>query len=166
MFETVSKTKLRLDFPSLVSKTGISVSSRDTGFMDWDVRSGRTTWNKTWTQLFGLPKGIYYGDAGMWEKSIHADYLPEVIESLNDHLSGKTRYFDSEYRLEHHCGKSHSIRTFGITVDRNSMGRPTRVILISQKIIPVSVKNKFSENSEISDIQFRTNAGISDLDTV
>ena len=140
MFETLNSTPSKQILPALMARLNFIIKTKGTGFLDWNVRTGHTTWDKTWALLFGLPHGLYSGNAGMWEKSIHTNNLPDVMETLNEHLMGETPHFDAKYRLESHCGKSYSIRTCGVIVDKNSLGRPSRMILISQKIAPVSLE--------------------------
>ncbi|MBU8871174.1 MAG: PAS domain-containing protein [Gemmatimonadales bacterium] len=141
MSEATNIPKTGEDLPSLLARLNLINLTQGMGFLDWDVRTGNTTWDKNWSWLFGLPRGVFHGNAGDWEKTIHCHDLPEVMEILNDHLTGETQHFDSEYRLVGSCGKSHSVHTLGLAVARNSLGRPTRVVLISQEAPAHDAKN-------------------------
>jgi len=115
---------------SLLRETGLSGQ----GYLDWDVRTGQISWDPAWADLFGWPHGIGSGNAGLWEDAIHPHDLGEVMEKLNEHLRGLTSVFVARYRLNSHCGQPHSIDTSGLVMARNTIGRPTRVILTSHKI--------------------------------
>ncbi len=135
MFELASTLGAKNDLTALLADLGPMPFSQDLGFLDWDVRSGNITFDHTWAGLFGLPHSVSCGNAGDWEKSVHAQDLPEVLERLNAHLAGETPHFELEYRLADGGEKIHSMRTCGVTVARNSQGRPTRVIMVSRGIL-------------------------------
>ncbi len=103
--------------------------------MDWEVTSGIATWDQTWSELFKLPPGKQSGTAGIWEQAIHPDDFPEVMEELNNHLSGKSPHFIAKYRLAGCPGREYSIRTCGVALARNILSRPTQVRFVSQKIL-------------------------------
>ncbi len=145
MFERSCPPDTQKDFVTLLTKLDLANPAQDLGHLEWNVRSGHTTWDQTWSELFQLSAEVFAGNAGMWEKLIHANDLPIVIETLNEHLAGNTSHFFAEYRLAHNNAEAYSIRTGGIVVSRNSRGRPTHVIMISWKITVLESKPINSE---------------------
>ncbi len=134
MYETICPRQTDLAVTKALAKMGLPDAKEVPGYLDWDIRTGATVWDQAWSDLFGFSRGIYCGHTVDWVKSIHLEDLSDVMASLNDHLTGKSAHFLAEYRLAEDCGKSHSIRTCGVVVGRNSVDRPTWVIMLSQKI--------------------------------
>ncbi len=124
----------REDLPAILNRLNLKDLAHDFAFLDWDVRTGKTSWDQNWSKLFNLPHGVFRGNAGDWEKAIHCLDLAEVLEILNDHLNGETSHFDLKYRLDGSCDNLRSVHTCGVVIARNKKGRPTRVIMISQEI--------------------------------
>lgn len=134
MFKLQTAYELDKDWNKVRSSLKMATGLTGQGYLDWDVRTGTTSWDRSWADLFGWPHGIGCGNAGLWENAIHPHDLSEVIEKLNEHLKGSTAIFVASYRLSPDCGQPHSIHTSGFVMTRNAIGRPARVILTSHKI--------------------------------
>ncbi len=129
--------QVQKDLVSALTVLGIETDVTGQGVLDWDVRTGKVTWDAKWSVLFASSACAGSGNAGVWEKAIHPADLCDVLEKLNEHLSGKSDFFVAEYRLNPACGQPHSVRTSGIVVSRRDNGRPCRVIMASHKIAPL-----------------------------
>ena len=57
---------------------------------------------------------------------IHASDIKKVRKKLQDHLDGKTQYFENEHRIQHKNGSYRWVQVRG-TALRDKWGRPVRI---------------------------------------
>lgn len=78
-------------------KYRLSMQASQVGLWDWDVTSGEVYYSPGWEQILGLEDidNVYQE----WEKRIHPDDRESVLESLREHLDGKTDAWMMEHRL-------------------------------------------------------------------
>jgi two-component system cell cycle sensor histidine kinase/response regulator CckA len=86
--EALRKSKERLDISQKVGKIGS---------FEWDIKAKRGVWSEELEALYGLQPGQYSGRYRDWEKLIHPEDLPTVLEDLN--RSVKEGEFISEWRI-------------------------------------------------------------------
>jgi len=99
----------------------------DLGTWDFDVRTGRMIPNERSAQVLGYRLEDLNLDVQTWGKLIHADDQPGVTACWNEHLEGKTPFFQSEHRLRHVSGNWVYVLSKGKVVERDAQGRPLRV---------------------------------------
>lgn len=132
MLELKRPNKTNEAIAYLLSKFDFTMMNKSMGYLEWDIRSGMIYWDPAWATLFGISSGVYCGNAGDWEDLIHPDDLPEVIDTLNEHLCGNTPFFLAEYRLAKCSEEKCTIKTCGIVVTKSSLDRPVWAVMISQ----------------------------------
>ncbi|HBW87834.1 MAG TPA: hypothetical protein DEG17_02800, partial [Cyanobacteria bacterium UBA11149] len=97
------------------------------GFWDWNLETGNVYLSSRWLEMLGyeiheLPKEI-----GTWEKLIHPEDKPWVMERLNAHLAGSAIPYQFDYRLRTKSGTWKWIANYGKVVVRNEKGIPLRM---------------------------------------
>ena len=98
----------------------------DLGTWDWNVQSGAVVFNERWAAMLGCTLDEIEPHVDSWEKLVHPDDLPPVMEVLNAHLEGKTPFYESEHRLRHKSGEWIWVLDRGTVIMRDAEGKPVR----------------------------------------
>lgn len=104
----------------------LALSGTDAGVWDWNVQTGAVTYDKRWTGMLGYTVNEVEMEYGFWEKSVHPEDLPWVLEQLNAHLTGKNPDYRVEHRLKHKDGSWVWIQATGRVVEWSADGKPFR----------------------------------------
>lgn len=96
------------------------------GTWDWNIITGKVIFNKRWANMLGYELVELKPDISTWEKLIHPTDLDEVKKNLDEHLSGKTEFYQAELRMQHKSGEWVWILGRGKVMERNNEGIPTR----------------------------------------
>ena len=104
------------------------------GTWDWNIATGETVYNDRWAQILGLELDEVEAHMKSWEKLIHPDDYPKVLQLVDDHLKGKTPVYQAEYRLRHRDGRWIWILAHGRVYEWSADGRPVRAAGIHQDI--------------------------------
>ena len=84
-----------------------------------------------------------------WKRQIHDNDLPLVEDAINKHIMGSLTNIDIEYRIKDLSGGYQWISTRGKIVDRDSNGKPSRVIGTHRDIGPrKNMENILKESEE------------------
>ena len=108
-------------------RLALALWGADLGMWDWDIRTNTVTCAGSWTELTGYPPAdnLSYHD---WEQHIHPQDLPAVQEALRAHLTRRTPFWESEYRLRRKdAGGWIWLHLRGKVIGRDSRGQPVRV---------------------------------------
>ena len=96
------------------------------GLWDWDVTTGRITYDDTWASLLGhAPDGVK-ADVAHWDRLVHPEDLPAVRQAVEACLSGAQPSFTVEHRLRHREGSWVWMLARGAVVSRAPDGSATR----------------------------------------
>jgi PAS domain S-box-containing protein len=91
---------------------------------DWDVASDQVFSSPRLLEMLGDERS--FGTAREWLERIHPDDRPRFREALVDHLKGRTRRFECEYRYRRCDGSWGSARHHGLGL-RDAAGRIYRM---------------------------------------
>ncbi len=98
------------------------------GLWDWDVPKKQVFFSKTWKEMLGYAEEDIGNGLDEWEKRVHPEDKPHVIDVLQAHLAGHTPIYISEHRLLCKTGGYKWILDRGLTVSRDDRGNPLRLI--------------------------------------
>lgn len=98
------------------------------GLWDWDVPKKEVFFSKTWKEMLGYSEEDIGNGLDEWEKRVHPEDKPHVLEVLQAHLAGNTPIYISEHRLLCKTGGYKWILDRGLTVSRDADGNPLRLI--------------------------------------
>jgi PAS domain S-box-containing protein len=110
------------------SETRLQLALRggDLGLWDWDVPSGRVTYNERWAEMLGYSLGEIEPNVSSWERLVHPDDASRVREILEAHLRGESSSYAAEHRLRHKDGHWVWVLDRGLVFDRNPDGTALR----------------------------------------
>ncbi len=101
----------------------------DLNFVTYDVIH-----NRQWTEMLGFSGEEMDKPSGWWQERVHPDDLASVTKSNEDHITGRSPYFDCIYRMKHKNGEWRWVHTQGNIISRDRTGAPLRMIGINQDI--------------------------------
>ncbi|MBU2547441.1 MAG: PAS domain S-box protein [Proteobacteria bacterium] len=113
-------------YRTLFENMELALRGADLGTWDWDVVTGRVVFNARWVEMLGYDPEEIEPHVNSWEKLVHPDDYPEVMEALDAHLDGRTDYYETEYRLRHKSGDWIWVLDKGKVIERDTGGLPLR----------------------------------------
>jgi PAS domain S-box-containing protein len=115
--EALHESKQRLE---------LALRGADLGLWDWNVQTGELIFDQRWANMLGYSLEEIEPHIRTWEKLVHPDDMPGVMEVLNAHLAGKTPFYETEYRLLTKSGEWKWILGRGRLVEWDKDGKPLR----------------------------------------
>jgi PAS domain S-box-containing protein len=97
------------------------------GFWDWNIVTGVVRFSRRWAEMLGYRLEDIEPHVCTWERLIHPDDQPAVMQALDDHLEGRTPQYETEHRLLAQSGEWKWISDRGKVVTRDEQGRPLRM---------------------------------------
>jgi len=116
----------RLELESSEEKYRMAMGAAQDGMWDWDVVTGNVHYSPGWGRIVG--EEMVENNYGSWEKRIHQDDKERILESLQDHLAGKTEVWQEEHRLQKSDGSWAWVLGRGQVVKKNEDQNPLRMI--------------------------------------
>ncbi|GAB5495038.1 MAG: hypothetical protein Phyf2KO_01180 [Phycisphaerales bacterium] len=98
------------------------------GLWDWDLRTDKTFFSDTFYTMLGYEPGELPMNLDTWKKLCHPDDFDGAIKDIKDHLEGSSDSYMNEHRLLKKDGGWLWIRDIGEIVERDSSGKPARML--------------------------------------
>ena len=115
--EELRESRQRLD---------LSLRGGNLGTWDWHIPSGEVVFNRRWAEMLGYRMEEIKPNLSSWKKLVHPDDLPWVSDILNEHLRGKTDFYQAAFRMKHKSGRWIWIEDKGQVIERDKDGNPLR----------------------------------------
>ncbi|MCH1925907.1 EAL domain-containing protein [Shewanella sp. C31] len=111
-----------------------AVDGNNNGLWDWDMVTGEVFLSDRWQEIVGYAPGELTPEFATWRKLLHPEDLPTSLALLQDYLDGKADEYVSLHRLLHKSGDYVWVRSRGMVVAWNALGRPTRLVGIQTDV--------------------------------
>ena len=98
------------------------------GLWDWNVPQSTVFFSARWKEMLGFTEDEIGGGLDEWSKRVHPDDLAQVMADVQAHLDGTTPLYVNEHRVSCKDGSWKWILDRGLVVNRDSAGKPLRVI--------------------------------------
>lgn len=105
----------------------LAIKATDSGLWDWNLTTGELICNDLWFSILGYKPTELDFTFNAWKKLIHPNDKEKVLEQLNEHLAGRTKIYQTEYRLLAKDGKWKWVLDTGRVMDWHKNGTPLRV---------------------------------------
>jgi diguanylate cyclase (GGDEF)-like protein/PAS domain S-box-containing protein len=115
------------------------------GLWDWNLPKKEVFFSKTWKAMLGYSEEDIGNGLEEWEKRVHPEDKPHVLQILQAHLEGKTPVYSSEHRLLCKTGGYKWILDRGLTVSRDSVGSPLRLIGLHTDITERKLQEEYKD---------------------
>ncbi|WP_448148881.1 EAL domain-containing protein [Labrys miyagiensis] len=104
------------------------------GVWDWDLQTGECVYSPTWSRMLGYGDNELTETADLWLKLTHPEDKEHALVSGDRHIAGLTDTIETELRLRHKSGGWVWVLDRGGIVERDSAGRPLRVMGVQTDI--------------------------------
>lgn len=98
------------------------------GIWDWDLLSNTVYFDSRYYSIAGYTPNDFPHSFDEWQKRVHPDDIEYSLQAINNHLSGKTKTFDIEFRFLTKSNNWMWLRGRGRSVEFDSEGKVIRMI--------------------------------------
>ncbi len=112
----------------------MSVEAAELGLWDWRAGSASVVCDGKWARRLGYSRRETDGGFASWEELIHPEDLPRALAGFNDHLEGRTPFYEAEFRMRAKSGEWRWIYSRGKVFERDGGGAPLRATGIHQDV--------------------------------
>lgn len=128
----------------------LALEVNNSGLWDWNVETGEIHFSSQWEAMLGFREGEFTPTLHAWQALLHPEDKTAVNRALNEHLEGRTPYYETEHRLKSQKGEWIWVQNRGRVVERDKQGRALRVIgtytdISSRKRAEASLRLKTAE---------------------
>jgi diguanylate cyclase (GGDEF)-like protein/PAS domain S-box-containing protein len=106
----------------------LAVEASGGGLWDWNLQTNEVSFSSRWKTMLGYADHEIGNSMDAWKKLAHPDDQPSVLGAVEDHLTGKTDTFSSEYRLKCKDGSWLWVLSRGAVIKWDADGQPIRII--------------------------------------
>lgn len=105
------------------------VRSLNPGIWKWSVQTGQLKLNERWAEIIGYTLDeLRPISITTWETYSHPEDLKQSGKLLEEHFSGKTKFYEMQARMKHKNGTWIWVLDRGQVVERDSRGNPTLLV--------------------------------------
>lgn len=106
----------------------LALEATGDGVWDWDLIADQIYYPYPWAHRLGYEeeRSIIHGDE--WRQLVHPDDLPHVLSMVELHLTGKTKTYACEYRVQSKAGIWIWVLARGAVVEHDENGVPARMV--------------------------------------
>lgn len=104
----------------------LAIAGSNDGIWDWDINNNKVYFSPRWKQMIGYEDHELTGDFATFERLLHPDDRPRILDFIKVYLSGAVSIFVVEFRFQHKNGSWRWILGRGEAL-RDANGRPYRM---------------------------------------
>lgn len=108
------------------AQLGMVTEAAEIYFWDWKIKTDEVIHDPRWIKFLGYSEDEFENTLEQCKELIHPDDLSKVENSLDDHIKGKTKIFEVEYRTLKKSGEWVWTLDKGKVLERDEDGRPLR----------------------------------------
>lgn len=123
------------------------------GVWDWDISTGNLFLSRRLKEILGYAEDELDNRYESWERNLHQDDRLQVLDKINEHLTGQSGEFSAEARMRCKDGRWKWILMRGMVVSREANGKPLRMIGTHAD---VSERHKQDETLRLASVVFTT----------
>ncbi len=126
--DDLNEAKLSLD---------LALEGAQVGKWDWDVVTNKLTLNKTWYTKLGYYNNELPQTLETFKRSVHPEDIERVLAEIENHLSGKTIFYECRFRMLTKSGEVQICLDRGCIIQRGEGGTPLRMIGVNVNVTPL-----------------------------
>ena len=113
----------------------MALAGGNQGTWDLDVPTGKLNFDAQWGNLLGYPEQRDRPSTiGQWADRIFSEDRERVLAAVHNHIAGRAPEYRAEYRMLNQAGEVRWVAGHGKAMHRDSSGKATRVVGITQDI--------------------------------
>jgi PAS domain S-box-containing protein len=106
----------------------LALEGTSSGLWDWDLTTGKAYYSQSGERILGYAPGDLEHSEQAWEELLHPEDRPLVLKVLQDHLEGRSSFYETEHRLRRKSGEWSWFHALGQVIARDSEGRALRMV--------------------------------------
>jgi PAS domain S-box-containing protein len=123
----------------------LALAGTGDGVWDWNLVTNQSYYSKGWKDMLGYDINDLENNYDTWEKLVHPNDLPDVLNTIDKHLKGETQAFVAEYRMLAKNGIYKWILDRGKIIEKDKKGKPLRMIGTHSDITPYKESQLYLE---------------------
>lgn len=131
----------------------MAVEGGDLGLWDYNYKTQEAFYSSRWCSMIGYELEEVETKKQFWENHLHPDDFEKTVQILSDYSEGKIPVYQTEHRLRHKNGHYIWIYSRGRIVERETDGKPIRIVGIHQDI---TERKRVLEELKISKDRFQS----------
>ena len=122
MVDITPRVLINKELNSLKERMELALLGNNDGIWDLNLKTNEVYYSPRWKEMLGYKDNELKNLVSTWEDLVHPDDLKMVWDGLQDHIDGKTEYYEDVHRLRHKDGHWVWIRDRAkATYDENSV---------------------------------------------
>jgi PAS domain S-box-containing protein len=147
----------------------LALKGANDGIWDWDLRSNKIYFSSRWKAIRGFGKNEIGDSWEEWLQGIHSDDKDRLICAMQEHLAGKTKFFEIEYRVRRKDDSYIWVLDRGQAL-KNSLGQAIRISgsetdITQRKLAEQTIQQQANREALLREITQRIRKSL-DLQTI
>jgi PAS domain S-box-containing protein len=141
----------------------LALIGSNAGLWDWNINTHEIVLNDRWLLMRGFDTGKTSYTVDVWKSLLHPDDSVATLRLLDEHLAGKTPFYQAEYRSATKSGDYIWILDTGKVMEFDNDGKPLRVIgtninITGQKENELILQQNLKQQELLSEIALELNS--------
>lgn len=122
------KKKAELALRESEERLELAVNGAKLGIWDWNISSGKVSYNKYWASMLGYEEEEINDDFTFFMQHIHPEDVGRVNGAIQKHIAEQTDFFEEEFRLKSYGDNWKWIYDRGRVIAWDEFGVPIRAV--------------------------------------
>jgi PAS domain S-box-containing protein len=132
-FRTITE-KANFEIQRINDRLTLALEATNTAAWEWSPVTDETIASPNWLELFGFDEEDRHKSFKAWVEHMQPDDAKKSTSALEEHLAGKSDLYHAEFRYNHPERGWIWLSGTGKVVERDSAGRPLRMVGINRDI--------------------------------
>ena len=126
--KTLAQSALQAQTLALEVRWQAVLDATNQGVWDWNAQTNQIFYSLVWKTMLGYTDADIGNHVSEWKSRLHPDDREAASANLQQHLNGKTPFYEHTHRLRCKNGRYKWILNRGRVIDRDVAGKPLRVV--------------------------------------
>ncbi|MCC9070208.1 PAS domain-containing sensor histidine kinase [Flavobacterium sp. F-65] len=105
-----------------------ALEASNTGVWDWNIKTNTVFYSSQSFKILEINSADIFDNPERWDEIVHPDDLEEYYAAINEHFEKETPFYENFHRVLTSSGRYKWILDRGEVIERDSNGKPLRVI--------------------------------------
>ncbi len=124
----ISKKQRTIELYKSEERFALAMRGDSDGLWDWNLLTNEVYYSPRWKSMLGYGEDELENSLNTWASLTHLDDKDDVLQKVQDYLSGKNDSFEVEMRMRHKNGHDVFIRSRAFKAMQDSSDIPARLI--------------------------------------
>lgn len=144
---SLSAEKRNSEFYKNEERFSLAMRGTNDGLWEWDIETNKTYYSARWKSMLGYKENELENEFKTWENLVNIEDKELVLIKVDEYLTGRIDSFEVEIRMRHKDGHEVSILSRAFLVNRETDGKPVRLVGTHIDITERKKAELFNENN-------------------